>query len=153
MADRPRLVQRLDVIRDLCRGKKVLHLGCTNYPYTKDSIDNEMLLHFDLENVASDLWGFDFDEKGIDILKEHGSKQILQADLERLDEVPLDQTFDIIVAGEMIEHLNNPGAFLTGIKRFMSAETRLVVTTLLRAVCRRTCAGSAPARASSRRAA
>jgi hypothetical protein len=36
----------------------------------------------------------------------------------------------VIIAGEMIEHLNNPGLFLQGIKRFMSEKTDLVITTI-----------------------
>ncbi len=50
--------------------------------------------------------------------------------MEKLEEVQLDETFDVIIAGEMIEHLNNPGLFLQGIQRFMNAETSLVITTI-----------------------
>ncbi|MFN0277740.1 MAG: class I SAM-dependent methyltransferase [Pyrinomonadaceae bacterium] len=125
-----KLVQRVEFVKSLCAGKKVLHLGCANYPYTKDSIENEMLLHFDLEKKAGELYGFDYDQEGLDILAEAGSKNLYRADLEKLDEVPLDETFDVIVAGETIEHLNNVGLFLEGIKRFMNAETRLVLTTV-----------------------
>lgn len=124
------LVQRVDFIKNACRGKKVLHLGCTNYPYTKESIESSALLHFELDKIASELYGFDFDQKGIDILLENGSKNLYRADLEKLEEVALDETFDVIIAGEMIEHLNNPGLFLRGIKRFMNADTNLVITTI-----------------------
>lgn len=124
------LVQRLDLIKEVCSGKRVLHLGCTNYPYTAESIKNKMLLHHDLENIASDVWGMDSDEQGIEILKESGSKQLLLGDLEDLASLDLDEKFDVILAGEMIEHLNNPGLFLSGIKRFMHAETLLVLTTV-----------------------
>jgi len=113
-----------------CANKKVLHLGCANYPYTKESIDNEMLLHLDLEKTASELYGFDFDQAGLDILAKSGVKNLYRADLERLQEVSLDATFDVIVAGEMIEHLNNVGLFLDGIKRFMNADTLLLLTTV-----------------------
>ncbi|CAN5382872.1 hypothetical protein BH10ACI3_BH10ACI3_11550 [soil metagenome] len=130
MADDFELVQRLDVIKELCAGKKVLHLGCTNYPYTEKSIADDMLLHFELEKIAGDLWGMDFDQAGIDLLLKHGSKQIVQGDLEHLDKLELDEKFDIIVAGEMIEHLNNPGLFLDGIKRFMNGDSRLIITTI-----------------------
>lgn len=125
-----RLVQRLEAIRQLCTGKDVLHLGCTNYPYTKEAIDNDMLLHFELEQITAHVTGFDFDQAGIDILAEHGSRDLFRADLEQLEDVECDKTFDVIVAGEMIEHLNNPGLFLNGIKRFMRPETRLVITTV-----------------------
>jgi len=124
------LVQRVDFIKDQCRGKRVLHLGCTNYPYTEDAIQKNMLLHFELEKCSNELYGFDFDQPGIDILVNAGSKNLFQANLERLENVPLDKTFDIIIAGEMIEHLSNAGLFLSGIKRFMDHDTRLILTTV-----------------------
>jgi ubiquinone/menaquinone biosynthesis C-methylase UbiE len=114
----------------MCAGKKVLHLGCTNYPYTKDAIDNDMLLHLQLAESAGTLVGFDFDQAGLDVLKEAGVDSLYRADLEKLDEVPIDEKFDVIIGGEMIEHLSNPGRFLDGIQRFMDANTQLVLTTV-----------------------
>lgn len=128
--DNFQLVQRVDFIREACRGKKVLHLGCTNYPYTDEAIANDMLLHHDLESVAEQLFGIDADEVGIEVLKANGAANIFAADLEHLDVLELDETFDVIVAGEMIEHLNNPGLFLNGIKRFMNQDSRLILTTI-----------------------
>jgi len=130
MSKKFELVQRVDFIKKAAAGKKVLHLGCTNYPYTKQAIDNDMLLHFELEKTARELYGFDFDQAGLDILAENGGKNLFQADLEKLEKVDLDEKFDVIIAGEMIEHLNNPGLFLNGIKRFMNAETELIITTI-----------------------
>lgn len=130
MSKKFELVQRVDFIKKSCEGKKVLHLGCTNFPYTKESIENEMLLHFELEKAASELYGFDFDQEGLDILEQAGGKNLFRADLQKLEEVPLFETFDVIIAGEMIEHLSNPGFFLQGIKRFMNSETKLVITTI-----------------------
>ncbi len=130
MSKKFELVQRLETITALCKNKKVLHLGCTNYPYTQEAIDNDMLLHFELEKEASEVYGFDFDQSGIDILTSHGSKNLFIADLEHLEDVAVYQTFDVIIAGEMIEHLNNQGLFLDGIKRFMVPETQLVITTI-----------------------
>jgi SAM-dependent methyltransferase len=125
-----KLVQRVDLIKEMCTGKKVLHLGCANYPFTQQSIDNEMLLHFDLAKCSDRLYGFDFDQPGLDILAANGAKDLYRADLEKLDEVELNETFDVIVAGEMIEHLNNPGLFLRGIQRFMAEDSRLILTTV-----------------------
>jgi hypothetical protein len=125
-----KLVQRLEAIREICRGRNVLHLGCTNYPYTEDAIEKNMLLHFDLEKIAERLTGFDYDQAGLDILAAHGSTNLYRADLERLDQVECSEIFDVIIAGEMIEHLNNPGLFLDGIKRFMSSKTVLMITTI-----------------------
>jgi len=124
------LVHRVEFIKQACVGKKVLHLGCTNWPYTQDSIDNDMLLHNELDKTASELYGFDFDQEGIDVLENAGTKNLFRADLEKLDDVDLNEKFEVIIAGEMIEHLNNPGLFLKGIQRFMTPETKLVITTI-----------------------
>ena len=128
--DNFQLVQRLDFISNMCAGKRVLHLGCTNAPYTEEAINNNMLLHFELEKTAASLYGFDTDRNGLDLLEVHGTKNLYFADLEDLAALDLDETFDVIVAGEMIEHLNNPGLFLTGIRRFMNPDTKLLITTV-----------------------
>lgn len=124
------LVQRVDFIKNVCRDRKVLHLGCTNYPYTEDAIANNMLLHLELEKIAGELYGFDFDQASIDLLRRAGSSRLYTADLEHLDEVPISDTFEVIIGGEMIEHLSNPGLFLKGIRRFMKEDTQLVITTV-----------------------
>ena len=130
MEKRFELVQRVEFIKQACAGKKVLHLGCTNYPFTRESLDNEVLLHFEIERAALQLYGFDFDRRGIEELEKTGAKNLYFADLEKLEDVALDETFDVIIAGETIEHLSNPGLFLRGIKRFMNAETDLIITTI-----------------------
>ncbi len=130
MKDKFKIVHRVEFIKKISEGKKVLHLGCTNSPFTNKSIENEMLLHHDLKKVAKELYGFDYDQEGLEIFERIGEKNIFWADLESLEDVALDETFDVIIAGEMIEHLSNPGLFLKGIQRFMNAETRLVITTI-----------------------
>ena len=124
------MVQRLDFIKSQCAGKTVLHLGCTNHPYTIDSIQKGMLLHSDLKAISEKLYGFDYDEAGLQLLRDNSFNNLFQADLEALGKVELDETFDVIIAGEMIEHLSNPGLFLKGIKRFMNSDTKLIITTI-----------------------
>ncbi|WP_225931341.1 class I SAM-dependent methyltransferase [Leptolyngbya sp. 7M] len=127
---RPPLVLRRETLISLSKGKKVLHLGCTNHPYTQQAIENDMLLHFEIGKVASELTGFDNDDDGLNILRDHGVERLYKADLEQLESVGLQDRFELIIAGEMIEHLNNPGLFLNGIKRFMDEGSRLVITTI-----------------------
>ena len=124
------LVQRLEIIKAAAVGKSVLHLGCTNYPYTKEAIDADMLLHDSLSGVAKEVFGFDMDQEGIDLLVERGNENLYRADLEKLEDVELQKEFDLVIAGEMIEHLNNPGLFLEGIKRFLKPEGELLITTI-----------------------
>lgn len=124
------LVQRVEFIKNICKGKKVLHLGCTSFPFTSEMIENGGHLHLQLQDTTRELYGFDYDQEGIDILAEKGFGNLYKADLEKLEEVELDEKFDVIIAGEMIEHLNNPGKFLDGIKRFMNSDSKLVITTV-----------------------
>ena len=125
-----KLVQRLDQIQQISKDKSVLHLGCTNWPYTQDALDADMLLHTRLNETARELYGFDFDQEGIEALASSGFTNLYQADLQNLSAVELEKQFEVIIAGEMIEHLNNPGLFLEGIKRFMNGNSRLVLTTI-----------------------
>ncbi|MEZ5288457.1 MAG: class I SAM-dependent methyltransferase [Vicinamibacterales bacterium] len=115
----PRLVQRVAFIEEACAGKRVLHLGCTNWPYTETVIRDGSLLHLRLMARAAELHGLDSDREGLDVLAAHGVPHLHLGDLERLDETALDGPFDVIVAGEIIEHLSNPGLFLRGVRRLM----------------------------------
>lgn len=126
----PLVRERVEYIKDLCQGKKVFHLGCTSFPYTEELIKTDAHLHLQLVEIAGELYGMDFDQEGIDILKDKGVKNLYRGDLEKLEELELEEKFDVIIAGEMIEHLNNPGLFLNGIKKFMKPETQLVITTI-----------------------
>lgn len=131
MSNRPfDLVQRTDVLRELCEGRSVLHLGCTNWPYFEESAQLEKYLHSMLLGHAAEAWGVDSDHEGIEALRKKGVGNLHIGDLERLEELPFARSFDLIVAGEVVEHLSNPGLMLSGVKRFMGAETRLVVTTI-----------------------
>lgn len=125
-----KVVQRTEFLKTAASGKSVLHLGCTNHPYTDESVRSGSLLHFQLRDIASELCGFDYDRQGLEVLRSHGFDDVYLADLEKLEEVPLDRKFDVIIAGEMIEHLTNPGLFLRGVRRFMHSDSVLVVTTV-----------------------
>lgn len=126
----PPLVQRLPYIETRCRDRRVLHLGCTNWPYMEPMLSDGTLLHLRLGVIARTLWGIDADQEGLDALASRGVPNLVQGDLERLEDLDIPETFDVIIAGEIIEHLSNPGLFLRGIRRFMTADTRLVLTTV-----------------------
>ena len=123
-------VQRVDYILSHCAGKKVLHLGCTNWPYTDQALADGSLLHTRIAESASQVFGLDSDSRGLEVLRTRGFGDLYLADLEQLDLVRLSDTFDLVVAGEMIEHLSNPGRFLEGVKRFLHNGSRLIITTV-----------------------
>jgi predicted TPR repeat methyltransferase len=124
------LVDRVDHLLTACRGKRVLHLGCTNWPYTAASFADQSLLHLRLLGVAAELWGVDADADGLEALANRGVSRLIQADVEHLERAELPGPFEVIVAGEIIEHLSNPGLFLDGVARCMNAESRLLLTSI-----------------------
>ena len=127
---RPAKVDRIEFIDSVVARKSVLHLGCTNYPYTQEAIDSGMLLHDRISGKADEVYGFDQDERGLEVLRERGTDNLFRADLEKLRDVDLEKHFDTIIAGEIIEHLSAPGDFLDGVRRFMSDSSKLVITTV-----------------------
>lgn len=121
---------RVSVILEACAGKRVLHLGCTNSPYTSESLAAGTLLHEKLLSVAASVHGFDNDVASLEMMSKAGYRDLHVADLEALESIDFKNEIDIIVAGEIIEHLSNPGRFLEGVKTLMGEHTTLLITTI-----------------------
>ncbi len=102
----------------------MLHLGCIDWPYLETKIAEGSLLHADISDVASELVGLDSDTEGAAIFQTHGWPVVV-GDLERIPELP---EFDLVVAGEVIEHLSNPGRFLESLAT-RCPDTEVIVTT------------------------
>ncbi len=122
---------RRDVIIKRCGGKKVLHLGCVDAGLLSERFPSGGLMHQQLAAVAGELWGVDVDTEGISFLRGRGFKNLIVGDICELDRIDVlqEKNFDVIVASEVIEHLQNPGLFLNAVKAFMcSGKTELIVT-------------------------
>ncbi len=124
-----RVVERDQEILRTCKGKKILHLGCADMPRSLQGPDD--LLHVKLAKVIDNdnLWGMDSSEEGCNILEQLGFDQIIHGDVEHLNTNLAQQNFDIILAGEIIEHLSNPGIFIKNITCLMKNNTSLILTT------------------------
>jgi 2-polyprenyl-3-methyl-5-hydroxy-6-metoxy-1,4-benzoquinol methylase len=106
-------------------GRDVLDLGCTDTKSDGRIPDPATELHAWLGRQAKTLLGIDIDRSGVEKMKEAGYK-VKAADVE---ELALDQKFDCIVAGEILEHLSNPGKALKCWSGLLRTEGVLVVTT------------------------
>ncbi|MEW6618928.1 MAG: class I SAM-dependent methyltransferase [bacterium] len=75
-----------------------------------------------------DVIGTDYDERAIKLAKERGINTI-QVDVER-EKIPFEnQTFDLIVCCEVIEHIKNPHNMLKEIHRVLKDDGFFVITT------------------------
>ena len=121
---------RKDKIVELCKNKEVLHLGFIHHAHLyEDLIKKDEWLHKKIDSVAKELIGLDYLQKDVENIKRKYNYDCYYADAMKLEEVSLDKKFDVIVCGELIEHVENPGLMLDGIKRFMHDKSILIITT------------------------
>jgi len=118
-----KFVDRVQYGVELSTGKSVLHIGCTGGDRSQDPKDS---VHAKLHRVARECVGIDILDEQIARFKSHGY-DVLVADAEdfRLPK----KDFDIIYAGEVIEHLSNPGLFLVCANQHLVHSGKIVLTT------------------------
>lgn len=93
------VANREQQILDVARGKKILHLGCSDFPFTRQP--GEKLLHRRLaeRTERGNLWGIDISDEGIAILEEMDFDHVFAGNAERLQAGLREQHFDLITAG------------------------------------------------------
>src|SRR5579863_1300913 len=117
------LHQRTDVILKWVKGPSVLDVGCTGHTL---EIGSPGWLHGRLREQFPSVVGIDISAENIDSLKKHGFNNLY---VQSAESFRLAEKFDTIVAGELIEHLANPGLFLRQARAHLKATGRLVLTT------------------------
>lgn len=101
------------------RGKTLLDIGCTS------ALGRPDWIHAGLAQAAGSIVGIDIDEQAVRAACNLGY-DVRLADAESLD---IHQTFEVIHAGELIEHLDNPSSFLAACRRHLAPGGRLILTT------------------------
>lgn len=112
---------RIEHILSRVRGPAVLNIGCVGEAEAKFQMHMRLCESFPRLSI----WGIDTDQEGIQQLREKGyTVSVGDAEVLRLG-----RTFDTIVAGELIEHLANPGRFLEACARVLNPGGTLVLST------------------------
>lgn len=114
---------RTDVILRWVKGPNVLDVGCTGHAV---EIGSSKWLHGRLREQFPSVVGIDISAKNIEALKQQGFTNLYVQNAESFE---LSERFDTIVAGEIIEHLANPGLFLEHARIHLKPAGRLVITT------------------------
>ena len=112
-------------ILELCKNKSVLDLGCIRHS-ADFALKDPNWLHKQIIEVAESVVGIDYLEEEILKLKTHGYN-IVYGDVTK--KLPLDSEFDVIVAGDLIEHLSNFDGFIENVIRLLKNDGCLVITT------------------------
>jgi 2-polyprenyl-3-methyl-5-hydroxy-6-metoxy-1,4-benzoquinol methylase len=106
-----------------CQDKDVLDVGCVEHD--PEAYRNRFWVHKAVATVAKSILGLDLHEEGVKVLRAQGFN-VVAGDAERFD---LGSTFDVIVAGDIIEHLGDLSGFLESCKRHLRPGGRLIVST------------------------
>lgn len=109
---RLKMVNRENWLLERAANRTVMHVGCTDAPLTKAKAAANQLLHQKLGAVCKELIGVDLDAASLDYLRqEYGIANLYRHDVEHLDSFPVEEKVEVLIAGEVLEHLNNVGLF------------------------------------------
>lgn len=125
-------VDRIEYLTALAAGRSVIHVGFAGE--TRGTIvdlrDNPVWLHGRLAKVTSRLVGLDLDAEGVERARAagfeaHRADAANAGDLGALGLEPA----ELVIAGEVIEHVERPGEFLDALHMLVVPGGRLAVTT------------------------
>lgn len=121
---------RMEIIAPLVRGRKTLDLGVVDSRRCRQGTAQRLekfpgFLFRRICEINPDAVGVDIDEEGVGILRKQGFC-VRVADAATMD---LGERYETIVAGEIIEHMVDPGQFLRNMARHLVSDGTLVITT------------------------
>lgn len=121
---------RMHVIRRFAVKGDVLDVGCVDARSNRHSSAARVERHPDhlfqtLVRLNPRTLGIDIDRDGVEALRTRG----LRALCANAETMNLKRQFDVVVAGEIIEHLENPGLFLRNLRRHLRPRGVLILST------------------------
>jgi 2-polyprenyl-3-methyl-5-hydroxy-6-metoxy-1,4-benzoquinol methylase len=118
----------------LAKNKKILHIGFVDHlPLIDKKIAEGNWLHKNIIDVSNLCYGIDINREGVQYIKEkYNYKNLYALDIVK-DELPPEIReihFDYMFIPDVIEHVGNPVAFLSALrKRFCENVDTMVLTT------------------------
>ena len=100
----------IEAIKPYIKNKKVLDVGCVGGDYRLKK-GRFTLLHEEMAKEAKEIIGVDLNKKALELMKKKNPN--LNLICCNAYDIPFDaSSFDVVVAGALIEHLDNAGVFL-----------------------------------------
>ena len=110
---------RLEVFRALCEGRRVLHVGCVDWPIT----DLTQSLHLQLD-ACCELDGFDIHAEAFEQMQPHLKGRLYS----RWDDVTAqDRPYDLVLVPEVLEHVPDVQGFLAQLDAVGAAQYVITV--------------------------
>ena len=117
---------RVDEVLKHTVGPTILDIGCSGQAGRRSAFTSDNWLHGRLLADFPNACGLEYSADNIAALEAAGIANVYEGDAQDFE---LGQTFDTIIAGEIIEHLANVGDFLDTSRRHLAPGGRLIVTT------------------------
>jgi 2-polyprenyl-3-methyl-5-hydroxy-6-metoxy-1,4-benzoquinol methylase len=114
---------KIAYITKRCAGKDVLDLGCVQHTTTAYLSKN--WLHKAIIKVAKSTKGLDLYSDGVKALQAQGY-DVVYGDAQDFN---IGQKYDVVVAGDLIEHLSNFDGFFNSINRHLKDDGVLLIAT------------------------
>lgn len=115
---------RHEIIQDICFRKSVLDIGCVHHDIENSYYDD--WLHGKVVEVASFVLGVDYLENEIKDLALRGFN-VVCGDVNL--PLPIEQKFDVILVGNLIEHLSSFSGLMENISRLLSDDGVALIST------------------------
>jgi hypothetical protein len=127
------LESRKSLLKRLVAGKKIIHVGCVDHlEIIEEKIKTGEWMHKVLDDSASKCLGVDIFAPGVEYMKEKlGYQNVICHDLiaDAPSDIILNEKWDYIVLGEILEHVDNPVQFLSAIKsKYGNVIDKIIVT-------------------------
>lgn len=117
---------REDVIIPLVTNKDVLDCGGVDHWAMTMKQERGDWLHGTIAEHARSILGVDILEESVEKVNAQGRYRFIVGNVEELG---FDQEFDVVVAGEIVEHIYNMGQFLDSAWRALRKDGVLIITT------------------------
>jgi len=115
--------KRINAIVNAVKGDTVLDFGAVQHDIA--NTDKQTWLHQHLVNNFDTVIGVDRLKSEVKTLNERGYNFVTGD----VTEVRIDRTVDTVVAGEIIEHVSNPGDMIASAAAHLDTGGRLIITT------------------------
>jgi hypothetical protein len=123
---------RFSLLEERARGKRVIHVGCVDHlPLVEQKIREGRWLHARLCAQAERCLGVDINAEGIAWMRDHlGYDDVVCADITQPGaEAITGAPWDLLVMGEIVEHLDDPVGFLRALREnYAQHVDRIVIT-------------------------
>lgn len=116
---------RIDYLAGVAKGKRVLDIGVVDHTTDTRGAKGDKWLHGQIAEASASCLGVDILEDAVEALRKDGFNVICHD----VTQDRLDQTFEVVTAGEILEHLGDPQSLFVAAERQLEPGGRFVLST------------------------